>query len=127
MPRWTGLQYTEPGDDGSDSESRGSSSLSMSGAGSVDFMGHHNQNNNNNNAGNREIWSESRQAFTSSSSSSSGMKSTRHLPPQSKYESPFHKNFYTHRAPTLATVQVHTIYLLNSFHCPQFVISHHFH
>jgi hypothetical protein len=35
----------------------------------------------------------------------SGMKSTRHLP-QSKFQDNFQKNFYNHRSPTSATVQV---------------------
>ncbi|CAG7786347.1 unnamed protein product [Allacma fusca] len=78
--RWTGLHYTEPGDDGMDLIGLSESARS-----------------------NSEIWADQMRAGFSSS----GMKSTRHLPPQSKYhESPFHNHFYSHRSPTSATIQM---------------------
>lgn len=77
--RWTGLHYTEPGDDGVDLIG-----LSESGR------------------SNGEIWRDQ----MGTGFGSSGMKSTRHLPPQPKYHDNFHKNFYSHRSPTSATIQV---------------------
>lgn len=76
--RWTGLHYTEPGDDGVDLIGLSESSRS-----------------------NGEIWRDQ----MGTGFGSSGMKSTRHLP-QPKYHDNFHKNFYSHRSPTSATIQV---------------------
>ncbi|CAL8148206.1 unnamed protein product [Orchesella dallaii] len=79
MRRWTGLHYTEPGDDGVDLIGLSESSRS-----------------------NGEIWRDQ----MGTGFGSSGMKSTRHLPPQPKYHDNFHKNFYSHRSPTSATIQM---------------------
>jgi len=81
LRRWTGLHYTEPGDDGADPFGVGVSDSTRN---------------------NGEIW----QDQVGAGYGSSAMKSTRHLPPQSKYQDNFHKNFYSHRSPTSATIQV---------------------
>ena len=85
---WTGqsLHYTEPGDD-----AEGLDLISLpdsSGRSNVDRWG---------NEGGGVGYG------------SSGMKSTRHLPPQSNYHDNFHKNFFSHRSPTSATIQVRTV------------------
>ncbi|CAG7734118.1 unnamed protein product, partial [Allacma fusca] len=80
LQHWTGPHFTEPGDDGTDSLAPDDGA----------------------NRANGEIWSDKGTLGLSSS----GMKSTRHLPPQSKYHETPHKNLYTHRAPTSATVQM---------------------
>jgi len=57
--------------------------------------------------GKSEMWKESGQGF-----GSPGMKSTRHLPPQSKHSDNLNRNFFNYRSPTSATIQVCFIHIL---------------
>ena len=97
MKRWTGLHYTEPGDDGMD-PIIGESARS-----------------------NSEIWAEQMVTGFNSQGAFSlgGMKSTRDLPPQSNHyddEDSSHRNsnINAHPSPKASTVQVSTYSIILS-------------